>query len=131
MTPLAGELAPDVLERFLRYAAIDTQSDLDSTTYPSTAKQLDLSRLLVDELQGIGLADARLTEHGYVFATLPGSVAGPVVGLLAHVDTSPEAPGGHVAPVVHETYDGSPIALPGDPAQVLDPADVPALAERV
>jgi tripeptide aminopeptidase len=86
----------------------------------------------VDELLGIGLADARLTEHGYVFATLPGTtVDAPVVGLLAHVDTTPESPGGGVAPIVHEAYDGAPIVLPGDTGQVLDPADLPALAERV
>ena len=81
-----------MLERFLRYVRVDTQADPDSTTYPSTSCQLDLSRLLVDELRAIGLDDATLTEHGYVLATLPGTVAGaPVVGLIAHVDTTPDA----------------------------------------
>jgi tripeptide aminopeptidase len=131
LTPLAGELADGVLERFLRYAVIDTQSDLDSTTYPSSEKQLDLSRLLVEELRGLGLTDARLTEHGYVFATLPGTVAGPVVGLLAHVDTAPDTSGAGVTPIIHPSYDGSPIVLPGDSAQVLDPAELPELAARV
>ena len=93
VTPLAAELADDVLARFLRYAVIDTQSDSDSTTYPSSENQLDLSRLLVGELHELGIDDARLTEHGYVFATLPGTVATPVVGLLAHVDTAPGTPG--------------------------------------
>jgi tripeptide aminopeptidase len=130
-TPLAAELAADVLERFLRYVAVDTESELDTPDYPSTAKQLDLSRLLLDELHELGVEDARLTEHGYVFATLPGTADGPVVGLLAHVDTAPGTPGRNVRPVVHEAYDGSPIVLPGDPAQVLDPAETPALAERV
>jgi len=120
-----------VLERFLRYVRIDTQSAEDTGTYPSTAKQLDLSRLLVDELRTIGLADAALTEHGAVFATLPGAPGTPVVGLIAHVDTSPDAPGTGVEPILHEEYDGTPIVLPGDPSQVLDPSEEPALAARV
>ncbi len=130
-TPLAAELADDVLERFLRYVVIDTQSDPDSSTYPSSARQLDLSRLLVEELRELGVEDARLTEHGYVFATLPGTRPEPVVGLLAHVDTAPGTPGAGVRPVVHRSYDGRPIVLPGDPAQVLDPAETPELAARV
>jgi tripeptide aminopeptidase len=130
-SPLAEELGEDVLERFLRYVVIDTQAEIDSTTYPSTAKQLDLSRVLVEELRGLGLADVELTEPGYVFATLPGTVPdGPTVGLIAHVDTSPDAPGTGVAPVVHRGWAGDPIPLPGDPAQVLDPGDMPDLAER-
>jgi len=130
-TPLAAELAEGVLERFIRYVAIDTQSDLDSTSYPSTAKQLDLSRLLTSELLELGLDDARLTEHGYVFATLPGTVEGPVVGLIAHVDTSPSASGAGVTPIVHRVYDGSAIVLPGDPSQSIDPVETPELAVRV
>jgi tripeptide aminopeptidase len=130
-SPLAEELGEDVLERFLRYVVIDTQAEVDSTTYPSTAKQLDLSRLLVSELRDLGLTDVELTEPGYVFATVPGTVPdGATVGLIAHVDTSPDAPGTGVAPVVHRSWAGTPISLPGDPAQVLDPADMPALAER-
>ena len=86
-----------MLERFLRYVAVDTQSDPTSTTYPSTEKQLDLSRLLVEELRQIGLDDVELTEPGYVFATVPGTSesaeGAPTVGLIAHVDTSPAAPG--------------------------------------
>jgi tripeptide aminopeptidase len=131
VTPLAKELAADVLERFLRYVRIDTQSDAASGTYPSTAKQLDLSRLLVAELLEIGVDDARLTEHGYLFATLPGTVSEPVVGLLAHVDTSTECSGEGVTPIVHESYGGEVIVLPGDPSQTLDPADTPELAARV
>jgi tripeptide aminopeptidase len=130
-SPLAEELAGGVLERFLRYVRIDTQSAEDAGTYPSTAKQLDLSRLLVDELRAIGLADAALTQHGAVFATLPGVAGTPVVGLIAHVDTSPDAPGTGVEPILHEEYDGTPIVLPGDATQVLDPAEEPALAVRV
>ncbi len=120
-----------MLERFLRYVRIDTQSDEDSTTYPSTAKQLDLSRLLVTELRAIGIADAALTEHGYVFATLPGAPGTPVIGLIAHVDTTPETPGAGVVPIVHEDYSGEAIVLPGDASQVLDPAEETALGERV
>jgi len=130
--PLAAELADDVLARFLRYVVIDTQASVESTGYPSSAKQLDLSRLLVEELGAIGLADVELTEHGYVFATLPGTVAdAPTVGLIAHVDTSPDAPGTGVRPIVHRAYRGGTIRLPGDPTQVLDPAELPSLAARV
>jgi tripeptide aminopeptidase len=129
---LAAELAEDALERFLRYVRIDTQSAHRSETYPSTAKQLDLSRLLVEELRELGIEDVELTEHGYVFATLPGTAAGaPTVGLLAHVDTSPDVTGAGVMPIVHRCYDGSSLVLPGDRDQVLDPAESPELAERV
>jgi len=130
-SPLAAELAEDALARFLRYVRIDTQSAYGSETYPSTLKQLDLSRLLLEELLALGLEDAVLDEHGYVFATLPGTAEAPTVGLMAHVDTSPDAPGAGVRPLVHHAWDGSPIVLPGDPEQVLDPAESPALAVRV
>jgi tripeptide aminopeptidase len=131
-SPLAAQLADDVLARFLRYVVIDTQASVESTGYPSSAKQLDLSRLLVEELRALGLVDVELTEHGYVFATLPGTVPdAPTVGLIAHVDTSPDAPGTGVRPIVHHAYAGGPIRLPGDPTQVLDPAELPSLAARV
>ena len=130
-SPLAGELSEGVLERFLRYVRIDTQSQEDSPTYPSTAKQLDLSRRLVEELSELGLEDVELTEHGYVFATLPGTEGAPVIGLIAHVDTTPDTPGGGVQPIVHEDYDGGPIVLPGDPTQVIDPAEETELAARI
>src|SRR3954469_16207375 len=107
---LAQELAPALLERFLRYVRVDTQSRRDRTQSPSTPGQLDLARLLVGELEAIGLGDAALDENGYVTATLPGD--GPVVGLIAHVDTSPDAPGAGVEPLVHRDHDGSPITLP-------------------
>ena len=131
-SPLAEELAEDVLARFLRYVVIDTQSDPDATTYPSTEKQLDLSRLLVEELRELGLDDVELTEHGYVFATVPGTVEGaPTVGLIAHVDTAPGTSGTDVRPIVHRDWAGEAIHLPGDPKQVLDPAEMPGLDERV
>ena len=128
-TPIAAELADDVLERFLRYVQVDTQSDDDSETYPSTAKQLDLGRMLAEELREIGLEDVELTEHGYVFATLPGS-AGPTVGLIAHMDTSSDESGTNVKPQVIRNYEGGDIVLPGDPRKVLRPSENPILAER-
>lgn len=132
-SPLAEALADDVLQRFLRYVRIDTQSKEGADSYPSTAKQLDLSRLLVDELREIGLADARLDEHGYALATLPATAQRdvPVVGLIAHVDTSPEASGASVQPQVLRNYDGGEVVLPGDPRQVLRPEESPALREHV
>jgi tripeptide aminopeptidase len=128
-TPIAAELADDVLQRFLRYVQVDTQSDDDSETYPSTAKQLDLGKMLAEELREIGLDEVELTEHGYVFATVPGS-AGPTVGLIAHMDTSSDESGTNVKPQVIRNYDGTDIVLPGDPRKVLRPSENPILAER-
>lgn len=128
-TQLAAELADDVLERFLRYVRIDTQSDDDSKTVPSTAKQRDLGELLARELGDAGFADANLDEHGCVFATLPGS-RGPTIGLIAHVDTSPDESGTNVQPQVVR-YEGGDIQLPGDPRQAIRPSESVLLAERV
>jgi tripeptide aminopeptidase len=132
-SPLAAELEADVLDRLVRYARIDTQSARVSDTYPSTLKQLELSRLLVEELRALGLDEVELTEHGYVFATLPavGVEDGPTVGLIAHVDTSPDAPATGVDPQVWSAYDGGEIVLPGDPVRVLSPEASPRLAERI
>lgn len=135
-SPLAAEVAGDVLERFLRYVKIDTQSKEGAESYPSTAKQLDLSRLLVEELRALGLQDARLDEHGYALATLPATLpdapGGPgAIGLIAHVDTSPDAPGAGVQPQVIHDYDGGEIRLPGDPYQALRPEESPALKDCV
>jgi tripeptide aminopeptidase len=126
----ARELAADALERFLRYVRIDTQSDPESTTYPSTEKQLDLLRLLRDELTGLGV-EATLDEHGYVMARVPATVEHevPTVGFLAHVDTSPDVTGAGVNPQVVR-YEGGDLPLPGDPSQVLTPQDMPKLAEH-
>lgn len=129
--PLAAELAEDVLERFLRYVRIDTQAAYRVARRPSTEKQLDLSRLLVEELHALGLPDARLTESAAVLASLPGAEGVPAVGLIAHVDTTPDVTGAGVRPIVHRAWDGSPLVLPGDPRQVLDPARLPELAARV
>jgi len=123
-----------VLRRFLHYVTFDTQSDETSTTYPSTAKQLELLRFLKSELLEIGLADATMDEHGYVFATIPATTkkAGvPVVGFIAHVDTSPEMPGAGVKPIVHKDYKGQDITFPDEPTAVLKFKDNPALAEQM
>ena len=123
-----------VLERFLRYVVIDTQSDENSTTYPSTDKQFDLLRLLVEELQAIGLKDVALDDHGYVFATIPATSpkpAVPIVGFIAHVDTSPEMSGKDVRPLVHRNYQGEDLILPDDPSSVLRLEDNPSLAEQI
>jgi tripeptide aminopeptidase len=130
-SPLAEEIAPDLLDRFQRYVRVDTQSKRDAQGSPSTPGQLDLSRMLVEELKAAGLQDAELDANGYVMATLPGTVDGdtPVVGLLAHVDTSPDAPGRGVEPIVHRAYDGGPIELPRNDT-VLDPATMPELAGK-
>jgi tripeptide aminopeptidase len=128
---LAAELAEDVLERFLRYVSVDTQAAYRATQRPSTTKQLDLSRLLVQELRELGLEDAELTPNSTVLAALPGLNGAPAVGFIAHVDTTPEVSGAGVSPIVHRAWDGSVIRLPGDATQLLDPAQLPALAERV
>jgi tripeptide aminopeptidase len=129
---LSRELARDALARFLRYVVIDTQSDPRSNAYPSTAKQLDLSRLLVAELQELGLGDAHLDEHGYALATLPGTTDGdaPTIGLIAHVDTIAGVSGAGVKPQVVR-YGGGDLPLPGDPRQVLRPDDMPELVNHV
>jgi tripeptide aminopeptidase len=127
-------MTTSVLERFLRYVRIDTRADERSRTVPSTPGQLTLLRLLRDELQALGLSDAAMDEHGYVMATVPastGRAGAPVVGFLAHVDTSPEMPGKDVVPIVHEAYDGGDVVLPDDPSAVLRAADNPALAARI
>jgi tripeptide aminopeptidase len=129
---LAREVAPDALDRFLRYVVIDTQSDPRSESYPSTPKQLDLSRLLVAELGELGLEDAHLDEHGYALATLPATVERevPAIGLIAHVDTVPGVSGTGVKPQVVR-YEGGELTLPGDARQVLSPDDMPELANHV
>ncbi|MFT3904085.1 MAG: peptidase T [Niabella sp.] len=122
-----------VAERFLRYVTIDTQSDSRSGSFPSTQKQTDLSRLLVGELQELGISDAHLDEFGYVYATIPSNVDKqvPVVCFCSHVDTSPDCTGKDVKPIVHHQYNGKDIVLPDDPAQVISPKQHPYLEEKV
>jgi tripeptide aminopeptidase len=122
-----------VTERFLRYVVIDTQSDPASPTCPSTAKQKDLGRLLVSELKEIGIADAHLDEHGYVYATIPATTDKkvPVICFCSHMDTSPDCTGRNVRPQVVRNYRGGDIALPGDPTQVIRAAEHPELAGQI
>jgi tripeptide aminopeptidase len=125
---LARELGPDARDRLVRYAQVWTTSDPDSDTAPSTERQLDLQRILVDDLGELGL-EAELTEHGMVYSTLPGNKDAPTIGLVAHVDVSPDVSGENVKPQVFR-YDGGPHALPADPSQVLDPVEWPELANH-
>jgi tripeptide aminopeptidase len=129
---LAAALAEDVLARFDRYVRIDTQSERDRTGSPSTAGQLELARLLVQELGAAGIDDAALDANGYVTGTLPATGEGdaPVIGLIAHMDTSPDAPGAGVVPIVHRDYDGSVIELPQAGTR-LDPALMPELSAKL
>lgn len=122
-----------VKERLLRYVQIDTQSDPYSNTQPSTEKQKELSRLLVEELKAMGVEDAHLDEYGYVYATIAATSEKdvPVICFCAHVDTAPDCSGTGVKPIVHPNYDGRPIVLPDDPQQVIDPEQHPYLKEKV
>jgi tripeptide aminopeptidase len=122
------------LRRFLKYVTYDTRSDEQSSTFPSTPGQLVLLRELVEELRALGLDDAALDDYGYVMATVAATVGrehAPVIGLIAHVDTSPEMPGHDVRPRVHERYDGGDIVLPDDPSVVLRASENPALAAQI
>ncbi len=128
---LAETLATDLLRRFERYVRIDTQSATDRRQSPSTPGQLDLGRVLVEELTAAGLGDAALDENGYVTATLPGNTGnGPVIGLIAHMDTSPDAPGDGVEPIVHRDYGGGVIELPRAGTR-LDPETIPELSAKL
>jgi tripeptide aminopeptidase len=132
--PTDTALTTGALERFLRYVTYDTQSSEGSTTSPSTAKQNALLDLLVQELKALGLADAARDEHGVVMATLPATTKKPnvpVIGFIAHVDTSPEESGAEVKPIVHTNWQGGDIVLPDDSSVVLKVSEIPALAEQI
>lgn len=120
-----------ILDRFLRYVAVDTQSDEESESQPSASKELDLLRLLRDELAAMGV-EVRLDEYGYVMARIPATagVKAPKIGFIAHVDTAPDASGKDVKPQVLPSYDGSPIALKGVPGLVLNPVEFPELLDH-
>jgi tripeptide aminopeptidase len=122
-------MAETVLDKFLRYVVIDTQSKEDSESYPSTAKQFDLLNLLLKELKGLGVPQVSIDEHGYVMATLSTNVSikVPAIGFVAHVDTSPEVSGANVKPQVIKEYKGGDIVLPGDSNIVIRESDNPAL----
>lgn len=122
-----------VAERFLRYVQIDTQSDPHATGFPSSLKQLELSRLLVNELLDMGVKDASLDQWGYVMATIPATSAKPlpVICFCAHVDTAPDCPGAGVKPLLHRNYQGQDLVLPDDPSQVIRLSDYPYLSGKL
>ena len=119
--------------RFMRYVQVDTQSDPQSDSYPSTAKQKDLGKILADELQQIGLADAHLDEWGYVYATIPANTEKkvPVICFCAHMDTAPDCSGTGVKPILHQNYQGKDIILPDDTSQVLRMSEYPYLETQI
>lgn len=124
-----------VLDRFLRYVKIDTQSQEDQTTVPSTRKQLNLANLLAKELTSLNAQNVRVSEFGIVYATVPGNLADnskvPVVGFISHMDTSPAVSGENVHPIIHKNYQGGDIVLPKDPSQVITVAKNPILKELI
>jgi len=122
-----------VTERFLRYVKIDTQSDPNSSTCPSTEKQKNLGRLLVEELLDMGIKDAEIDENGYVYATIPSNTDKkvPVICFCSHMDTSPDCSGENVNPIIHKNYDGKDLVLPKDHTQILKASEHPALLEQI
>jgi len=122
-----------VAERFMRYVQVDTQSDPTSATQPSTAKQKDLSAILLRELQEMGLTETELDANGYVYGTIPATTNKqvPVLCYCAHVDTAPDCSGTGVKPILHPRYTGQDIVLPDDPTVVITTAEHPYLKERI
>lgn len=120
-------------ERFMRYVQVDTQSDPQSSSQPTTEKQKDLSRILVKELMEMGLGDAHMDEYGYVYATIPATTTKkvPVICFCAHVDTAPDCSGTGVKPIMHKDYQGQDIVLPDDPTQVLRMSEYPYLQKLI
>ena len=126
-------MAETVLDKFLRYVVIDTQSVEDSESYPSTAKQFDLLNLLAKELKDMGVPKVTIDEYGYVMATIPANVKKnvPALGFIAHVDTSPEVSGANVKPQIIANYNGGDIVLPGDPAVIIRESENPMLKQAL
>jgi tripeptide aminopeptidase len=124
-----------VVDRFLRYVRIDTQSQEDQATVPSTAKQWTLANLLAEELRALGASHVRVSDFCMVYASIPGNVppekAPPTIGFIAHVDTSPAVTGANVNPVIHHNYQGGDIVLPGDPSQIITVAQNPVLLDLI
>ena len=122
-----------VKDRFIKYAKIDTEADPNSDTFPSSMKQKDLGNILVEELKEIGISDAEMDEWGYVYATIPANSNKdiPTICFCAHMDTAPDCSGKDVKPIVHENYNGSPITLPDDNAQVITTEKHPYLKEKI
>jgi tripeptide aminopeptidase len=123
----------DIANRFMRYVQIDTQSDPQSGTHPSTEKQKDLSKILVDELKQMGITNAEMDEYGYVYATIPSNTEKhvPVICFCSHVDTAPDCSGTNVKPILHKNYDGEDIVLPDDKSQVLSAVVYPYLKTQI
>ena len=123
----------DIANRFMRYVQIDTQSNPKSSTHPSTEKQKNLSKILVEELKEIGIGDAEMDVYGYVYATIPPNTEKnvPVICFCSHVDTAPDASGTNVKPILHKNYQGQDIILPDDPSQVLSPVVFPYLNKQI
>lgn len=122
-----------VTERFIRYVQIDTQSDPNSTTFPSTEKQKNLAKLLVQELKAMGMKNAEMDENGYVYAELSANTEKqvPVIFFCAHIDTSPDCSGKDVKPIIHKNYQGQDIVLPDDPSQIISPKNHPELLNQI
>ena len=122
-----------VTERFIRYAKIDTQSDPTSSSIPSTEKQKNLGRLLVQELREMGIPDAHIDEFGYVYGTIPATTDRmvPVICFCSHMDTSPDSSGTDVKPIIHENYQGQDLVLPDDPSQIIRLEDHPKLGRQI
>ena len=119
-----------ILDRFLRYVSVDTQSNEESESQPSAAKEWDLLKMLQAELQAMGV-EATLDEYGYVMASIPGNAPGPAIGFIAHVDTAPDAPGNDVKPQIIKNYDGGEIPLKGVPGLFLKPSEFPEMLHFV
>jgi tripeptide aminopeptidase len=130
---MATDILSSLTERFFRYVQLDTQSDPSSVSQPSTAKQLILGRLLLEELQLMGLKETELDENGYVYATIPANSDKqiPVICYCAHVDTSPDCKASDVKPILHKNYMGEDIILPDDPEQIIRTTDHPYLLEKI
>lgn len=121
-----------VTERFIKYAKVHTTSDPNSTSFPSTERQKDLGKILLQELKDLGIEDAEMDEWGYVFATIKGNVStAPTVCFCAHMDTAPDVSGENVKPIIHKNYDGTPIVLPDDKSQVITTEKHPYLKEKI
>jgi tripeptide aminopeptidase len=129
-----ARLSYTVVERFMRYVQIDTQSDPQSDAHPTTEKQKQLSQLLAKELLAMGIADAHTDEYGYVYATIPATTTHkkvPVICFCSHVDTAPDCSGTNVKPILHTNYDGNDIVLPDDASQVISIEEYPYLKEHI
>jgi tripeptide aminopeptidase len=122
-----------LLNRFLEYVQIDTQSDPESKSFPSTEKQKNLGKLLATQLKTMGVVDAHIDEFGYVYATIPATVTNnvPVICLCAHMDTAPDCSGSGVKPIVHANYKGQDLILPDDTSQVISTVEHPYLLEKI